>query len=681
MLKGYQSTAQAQQATPISDRGLQHQIGQSRDLTANLKEFQDFKEAQMTREAKETAQEQAYKDAKENKPFNKKVNNIYGSVYNEVRSATYAADAELQIADTSNELLMAYENEPEAYDNAMRGFVDGLSESAPTSELSSVIAIGGHKVRNSSYGKLKVAEHGRIQAAELETFTQSIELNIAQIVELQATGDMDRAQFEKQKNLEYVGTMSNKGLINDAQSQQILKKANYQIINGTAQRNMEDLLEEDSLENASKYLNAEVGQERADMTVEENAAHQASLQKLYNAEVRARSASAKKVGDFSTQVLNDEIAIMKDGGDSAYSQEEMETAFNNSTSKGSKYNYLQQKAIQTFQADWGTLSIPEQEDRIALLETKPRKGVDQTLIDQLRTTLKDRKARADKDSVGLAIKEGVIEAPKYKMSAMDGVDSLIAGLEDMKSNVYDIKETYGDNYRNLLQAEDAKSWASYFEAPGNTNDKLVTIEKITQFHPEIAKQVFSQIAKKNAPSMAFAATLSLDGNREAARLSLKGKYADISVEDAAVTEKGINAKLGSVFSHFQGETVINQMKNGVVNYNRGIVAEGEEALDADDAVEATLGQVKQYNGKDVLLPRGVSSGDFEDWIENVSIPNNVALEMRIKNMTSFFGDRNIQLHYAGQGQYLVHVIRGGKGFDVANEDGTPLILDYNKDYN
>jgi len=678
MLKGYEGTAPLiQQPTEISDVGLRSTMQASQDFTSKLKEFKDFKEAQRDRAVKETAREQAFKDSRENKPFNKKVNNMYGSVYNEVRTATYAADAELMISSTSIELAMSYENDPESYDNAMKSYVDGLADAAPTSDLQSVIAIGGHKRRTESYGKLKVAEHGRIQAAEIETFSQSIELNVAQIIELQATGDTERAEFEKKKNLEYIGAMSSKGLINDAQVQQILKKAQYQVTNGTAQRNMEDLLTESSLENASKYLNAEVTQERADMTPEQNAAHQASLQKLFNAEVRARKANEKKAGDYSTQLLKDEIKIIEDGGNSALTEEELDAAFINSTSKDVKYKYAQQKAIQKVQADWSTLSIPEQEDRIALLETKPRKGVDQKMIEQLRTSLKERKTRATKDPVGLAIKEGVIKPTKYRMGAADGVDSLIAGIEDMKGKLYDIKETYGDDKTFLLQAEDAKSWADYFEAPGNTDDKLTTIEKITQFQPEVAKQIFGQISKKNAPSMTFAATLSMDGNREAARLSLKGKYAKVSVEDETATKKEVSAKIGNAFSHYQDPSVYNQMFNGVVNYNRGAVSEGMEALDADDAVIATLGQVKAYNGKDVILPRGVDASQFEDWIETVEIPFNHALTNRIRSSLSFFGDKGFQFHYAGQGQYYVQVTRGGKNFYVEGEDNEPLILDYN----
>ena len=677
-LKGFEGTAPLiQQPTEVSDVGLRSTIQASQDFTSRLKEFKDFKEKQLNREAQTTARDQAYRDAKENRPFSKKINNMYGSVYNEVRTATYAADAELQIAETSTELAMAYENDPEAYDNAMRGFVDGLSSAAPTEQLQSVIAIGGHKRRNESYGRLKIAEHGRIKAAQKETFVQSLGVNVAQIVELQATGDTKRAELEKQKNLKYIGTMAKIGIINVKEAQILIKKGEYQVTNGTAQRNMEDLLNEPNLENAAKYLNAEVTQERADMTPEQNAAHQASLQKLFNTEVRARKANEKKVGDYSTQLLKDEIKIMEDGGNSAYTEEELDKAFTNSTSKDVRYKYAQQKAIQREQADWGTLSIPEQEDRIALLETKPRKGVDQKLIEQLRTSLKERKTRATKDPVGLAIKEGIIEPTKYRMSAADGVDSLIAGVEDMKNKLYDIKETYGEDKTFLLTTEDAKSWADYFEAPGNSDAKLSTIEKITQYQPEVAKQIFGQISKKNAPAMTFAATLSMDENREGARLSLKGKYAQVSVEDESAIKKEVSAKIGNAFSHFNDPAVYNQMFNGVVNYNRGAVSEGAEALGADDAVEATLGQVKAYNGKDVILPRGATADQFEDWVDTIEIPNNVALQTRIRSATDIFGDRNVQFHYAGQGQYYIHVIRGGKGFDVADEDGKRLILDYN----
>jgi len=677
MLKGYEGQAPLiQQPTEISDVGLRSIVQASQDFTSKLKEFKDFKDTQRDRVAKETARDQAYRDAKENKPFDKKVNNIYGSVYNEVRTATYAADAELMIANTSTELAMAYENDPESYDNEMRNYVDGLADAAPTEQLQSVIAIGGHKRRNGSYGELKVAEYKRIKAAQVETFNESISLNISQIIELQATGDTNRAEFEKQKNLEYIGTVVADGLINSAQAQQILKKGDYQITNGTAIRNMEDLLSESSLENAAKYLNAEVTQERADMTPEQNAAHQASLQKLFSAEVRARKANEKKVGDYSTQLLKDEMKIMEDGGDSAYTEEELDSAFMNSTSKDVKYKFAQQKAIQRAQADWATLSIPEQEDRIALLETKPRKGVDQKMIEQLRTTLKERKARATKDPVGLAIKEGVIEPTKYRMSAADGVDSLIAGIEDMKDKLYDIKETYGEDKTFLLTTEDAKSWADYFEAPGNSDDKLTTIEKITQFQPEVAKQIFGQISKKNAPSMTFAATLSMDDNREAARLSLRGKNSSVKIEDGNTIKREIRTKLGSVFNGYP-EGTKDQMINGVMNYNRGLVSEDMEALDADDAVEATLGQVKSYNGRDVILPRGVSANQFEDWIESVEIPENQALTNRIRSSLSFFGDKGFQFHYAGQGQYYVQVTRGGKNFYVEGEDNKPLILDYN----
>ena len=679
VLKGYQKqatpTPQVPQATSV---GAQQSAQTMQSLSDRLERFSDFQLKQREIETVDRATQDAYTASVNGDPFYKEsVTTAYGRAYNSVASATYASNANLDINRISNQLSIDYENDPEGYDSNMDEYIRSLANSAPTPELNSVISISGAKTKNSMYGKLKTFEYGRIKAEQVETFNQEWDLNVSQIIELQATDNTKDSELLKAKNMEHLKSMNREGLIDGATAQSLVDKAEFSITNGTALRNMEELLLEDDLTNASKYLNAEVTQERADMTPDQNAAHQASLQKLYSSELRARKAEEKKVSDYSTQMLKDEIKIIEDGGVSAYSEEEIESAFTNSTSKDVKYKYAQQKTIQRVVSDWSTLSIPEQEDRIALLENKPRKGVDQKLIEQLRTTLKERKARADKDPVGLAIKEGVIEAPEYKMSAADGVDSLIAGIEGMKDEQYKIKETYGEDKTFLLQSEDAKSWADYFEAPGNTNDKLDTIEKITQYQPEVAKQIFGQISKKNAPSMTFAATLSLDGNREAARLSLKGKYAKVSVDDEAAIKKEVSAKIGNTFSHYQDPSVYNQMFNGVVNYNRGAVSEGVEALDADDAVIATLGQVKSYNGKDVILPRGVDANQFENWVNEIEIPGNTALESRIRSAVDVFGDKNVQFHYAGQGQYYVQLSRGGKNFYVEGEDNKPLILDYN----
>jgi len=689
MLKGYESQAQVQQATAVSGTGLSSTIQASQDFTTRLKEFQDFKEKQLGRAAQDTARDQAFKDAKENKPFNKKVNNIYGSVYNEVRTATYAADAELMIANTSTKLLMQHENEPEAYDNAMKSYVDGLADTAPTSDLQSVIAIGGHKRRTSSYGKLKIAEHGRIQAAKIETFSQSMELAVNQIIQLESDGDMERAEFEKKKNLNYMKSMNNSGLISDTQVQKIIKDAEYKITYGTAINNMEEMLREpgplNENSNAYKYLQGATAEARGDMSIAENKKYNDDLTKMFNNEVKSRKASETNFKEEANLRLGNVIDILKIGKAPTINQmnEAKALAPYASLSKQDDMNlYI---AAYDIVKKFDYMSLPEQEAAVANYKSTPEgSDTDVKVIAQAKANLASRRADAKKDPMAQGVAEG-----RYSISPINvsnGFGALMKELPNRVANQQKNKLEYSKNATSLFTEAEASEWAAYLESADTPmSEKIDFMRTVTEAAPNQTNAVFNQLRKKGAPLYTFAASLVEEGKDEVAKGVLRGQ----GLLKAAGPQEYI--------TEFR-TTLLGKMGNAMIRANTGDIdalvdsslayslylaeSKGDitnlKGLSERQAINDLTNGMYKRNKQDFFMPDGASKDDFDEWIdEKLTIADFANIKGHTPEEALLFTRGNrVRITSVGAGKYALYLNGGLEPTLLQKTDGTPLILEY-----
>ena len=683
MLKGYEAQApQIQTPTPISDVGLRSTIQASQDFTSRLKEFKDFKEAQRDRDVKETAKDQAYKDARENKPFNKKVNNMYGSVYNEVRTATYAADAELMIANTSTELTMAYENAPEEYDNAMRNYVDGLADAAPTPDLQSVIAIGGHKRRNESYGKLKVAEHGRIKAAEVDTFSRSIELNVNQIIQLETNGDMQRAEFEKQKNLEYIGTMISDGLISPESAQKIIRDSEYKITYGTAMNDMEKLLKEPNLENASKYLQGATAEARGDMSISENKKYSDDLTRMYNNEVKSRKAMESSNKEYANLIVGKVTKILAAGKTpptNLMKEAEMLTPFASMVKSDSlRINIAAYDLVKRFD----NLSLPEQEARLAALRADP-KGTDISIevLDQADKNLASRKAAAKKDPQTQNVVEG--RGTISPINVSNGINALVQELPNRVRNQQNNLLEYGRGATQLFTDAEATEWSGLLEDVNTPmSEKIAFMEAIYSTAPENANAVFNQLRKKGAPLFTFAASLVGEGKQDVARGVLRGQgLLKAAGPQEYITEfrTTLLGKIGNAMTK-SNSADMEALVDSALAYSLHLAeSKGDitnlKGLSERQAINDLTNGMYKRNSQDLFLPDGASEDDFDEWVDEKLTVNDFAdvSGMTPEQALMFTRGNRVRITSVGTGKYSLF---DGLGRNLHKTDGTPLILEY-----
>lgn len=629
-----------------------------------------FKEAAAKRQAE--GKKQALIDVSETGEYIPRGDyTIYDKAYNEVGSATYAANAELDISAKSQEYAIQFQSDPDGYNKAMDEYISDYTKNSPTPELNAVVKTAGRRTAQNMFGKLLIAEDAAVRDNQVTTFKQSWDLNLGQIVDLEAQGNVEQAEILKAKNLDHLTRMMEEGLISPADGEKLMEEGEYKITLNTALENMKLLLDDADLTNASKYLKAVNKENRADLTIEQNDKLQAELNRMYSNEVKARKAEAKNGQDFSNQILGDAIDILK-AGKTPDNLAEVRSAYAGA-SKAKKWEFdTQVKAAKIYNKHFINIPLTEMEDALNIYESKKKiSATDLEVMNTLRRNLKQKTVAVKNDVVGEAVRDGIIQ-PTIGMSAADGIDGLLSGLSEMKANTNLIKEHYGDHKVELLSKADAQSWADYLSDPYvAVGDKLEVIANVNDMYPELSKQVFDQIGGKNAGSFALAADLAINGNEKAAKLMLTGKGAEVELDEGIKQE--IKTKLGNVFGGTDSAE-FNKNYNGLLDYAKGMSL-NNEVIDADDTIETSIGQIKRYNNKNTIIPYGVQKREFEAWLDEIEIPGRPALQEGLRDMTDVFGSGDYQLHYAGQGQYFIVNDNNGNPYYVPDtEDPTKRMI-------
>ena len=234
----------------------------------------------------------------------------------------------------------------------------------------------------------------------------------------------------------------------------------------------------------------------------------------------------------------------------------------------------------------------------------------------------------------------------------------------------------------------AKEWAGFLNSPGvSVADKLDFIERISTEAQEQSGYVFDQIGEKNAPTFGFAARTMRAGNRDAARLTLMGKGADVVVPSGYAGK--IKTYIGNALAGRKGETAFNAINQGVIDYSKGTALEGEpvsaDDKDVGEYFGSSIGYIKDYNGQKTILPQGVSEDDFDTWLDDIQIEGNETLQGWLRAMPDTFkapiwagGPKELQLIYVDDGKYRIRDKNNGKPLTLEGEDGKPYILEYPK---
>lgn len=621
--------------------------------------------------------EQALSDVAETGSYTPKDEfTVYGKAYNQAASATYAAKADIDISKKSDELSLQFQNDPSSYNEEMEKYLQEYTKESPSIELNTVVNLSGTKVKDNTLGKLLIAQDKRRRDYQVTTFKQSWDLNLGQIVDLEASGKNNDALALKVKNLEHLNTLVNDGLITPAAAKDLVNESEYKITLNTALENMKMLLDDDTLDNATKYLEAVNKENRADLTIEQNDKMQAELNRMYSGEVKRRKAENKNKEEFSNQIIGDAIDILKEGK-TPDNMTQIDAALG-SASKAKKWEFeKQKKAAKIYNKNFINIPLSDMEDALNAYEAKKTaSAIDVEVMKILRKNLSEKQTAVKNDVVGQAIRDGIIK-PSAGMSQQDGLESLLVGLSQMKENTNLIKEHYGVDKVDLLSKQDAQSWADYLSSPAvDVNEKMGFIASINSQYPEISKDIFNQIGGKNAGTFMLAADLAINGNEKAGKIMMLGKGAEVELEDGFKID--LKSKIGNAFGGYDSE-VFNRYYKGLIDYAKG-QSLNNEVLNVDDIIEGSIGQIQKYNNKNTIIPFGVEKREFEAWLDKIEIPGRPKVQEGLRDMTDTFFDGNYQLHYAGQGQYYVVDDNNGNPFYVPDtEDPTkPMILKWGK---
>ncbi len=673
-LKGFQPSQQSGPSSAGVAPTAQLRAGAAvtQSLVSKLESFTGVMKQQAQYEAQDQAVQDAAKASMNGEPFYKEsVYTTYGRAYNNAASATYAANANIELQKKSDELQLEHENNPLAYTTTMDSFVKELSDNAPTSDLGATIKIGGTKLKNSTFGDLSVVENNRIKASQLETYEQEADINIGQIINLESKGDTAAADLLKKKNLVHMNSLVEDGVMSDELAQKYTKQGNYEIRKGTASQNMNGLLENPSLQDASTLLENYKSTISQDLDPEEHEAIYNEMNRLYNAEIGQRKADEKINTKNSDAMLKENIKILKAGRTPDNIGNVWEMRGSASDKVRDEFD-LEVKAYSQSQELLG-LPLAEQEAIISKRASDENANLEEVMVAQKSlANIKEKRTKIKDDPVSLAREEGIIDV-ETTLSIDRGVESYMNNLQVAVDNSTRIQEEYGSGAVQIMTKDEANGWAEYLSNPKTPIDEKMQFIQFTQLtSPDAAKTIFKQLDKANAPTMAFAANLSVAGNTRAAKLALLGKGADVLLPEGF--EMDLKTKMAGVFEGFSSE-FHNQNYKGMVDYAKGVLKDGGEI---DDIFAETIGIQENYNNKKVILPQGVDSTKFESWLDNIIIEDRPGMTKGLNDMTDVLFDGDYQLHYAGQGEYYVKVNNGGNAYFARDSEdaGKPFILKY-----
>jgi len=679
-LKGFEpKEVRAAQAPAMVAPAQAEAAQQLNTLSSRLENFSQAMFQKQAEVVADKAKDQALKDSAAGVPFHKEeVYTVYGKAYNNTLSATYASNAELSISRKAQEFSLQYSNDPVGYGQAMDGYVDGLVKNAPTPSLKTVIGIYGKKTSNSGFGNLARKENKELRDYQAQTFIDSWANAVPQISDMLHKGDTAGASVFIDAKLTQGQAMVDAGLITAQQLVQLSKGSKFTITNETSLKNFDALLEGGMIEEAGGILAKLKEVNDPNMDMNENKKTYADHLRRMNSYLTNQKAVHTAQGKVANIALGDGIKVYKAGKypdniDELESQKHLA-----SETKQHEFEIAQKVHDETQKVEG--LTITQKEDLYNTLEgTEEADRIGVEVMEEIGKDLKDQRTMADNDVVGLAVRDGVIPAP-LNMGVQDGLEGLMQGLEQMEGYTHVLKAKYGEAYNNMMSKGDAKSWSDFMNSPKiPVAKKIEVIEAIEVNHPENATLIFNQIGGKNAPTFGFAAALSISGNKEAARVAMLGKGADVLVPSGYATE--VKTKLGNAFGGYKSD-LFNRYYNGVMDYAKGMALEGEPMDESSSGIETALensiGIMETYNDKDTILPQGTSVNEFENWLDNIQVPGNLNLQDGLQDITDFFGTGDLQLMFYAPGEYMIRSRNNGKPTIHMNEDGTPFVLKYPK---
>jgi len=657
----------------------------AQQLNTLSQRLQGFSDAMMSQHAEVVADEAANKalsDVEKTGTFDKKeVYTVYGKAYNTAAKAAYGAEAESLIDQKAQELALRYQNDPVGFSNSLKSFTDSLINQSPTPELRTTLGIYAGKVKNKGFGAISRKVDAELREGRKVSFANNFQKGLGQIVNSVLEGDIESAELQQFDLASKLDAMRASGDITPAEHQRLKIQGEYTLDHDIGVGTLTELLLDDNIEEAITFLEGETYENQPNMTPDQFDKYQTRLKSVFNEYRSRKKAEATNNKASSNILIKDTIELLKNGKvPSPDQQMATEAALPNASPEKQREYMIYDEANKQLSA-WEDLSIAEKEIRYN--ELAARKEMTTTELEVQKAMGKmiaEEKTMSVKDPVGLALKRGSIQPLPNMAPDAGGVDGLLAGLKQMETDSFIIQDKYGEDKKQQMTSETAKEWADYMNSPDiSINNKLEFIQRVSENAPHQAGMVFNQIGGKHAPTFLFAASTMKNGNKEAARLALKGKGANIELPTGF--QASVTTYIGNALANFKGDA-LNTLKQGVIDYSKGKAMEGEDKMidtgNLEEYFGSSIGYIVDYNGQDTILPIGVEESDFDQWLNEIEIPDSPELQEAIRDMPDIFFGGDIQLQYVDDGKYMIRKYNNGKPLYHTNEDGTTFILEYPK---
>lgn len=624
-------------------------------------------------QAADEATTQAAKDDAQGKEFHKEsIHTIYGKAYNNSRSASYAANSEIDLVTTSGRLSQEFSGDPIGYRNAMKEYTDTLQADAPTPELASVINISGRKITNHAFGKLSIAKDAEIKAFQKEEYSQNVNLKIGQAINAKASGDQKTFDLIMSSMTQYTATMQESGVLTSEEVLKVKDIAEFTINKGVAEQNITDLVSQGNFEKALDTVNKFDEKIQEGYTPKEWKAVSSSMNSILSAGLKRQKLLNAQIKKDADNKINDSIKIMKNGKypDTPVTDDDL---INASPSVVEKFKT--QETVSDILNQFNEFTLVQKEAKLNEFKASPEASkIDIDVMKGLEQNIKEVRQAWTKDPMSQGQSIGL-----YVLEPIDITDpiSIPAILNERLINADLNQEEAGAGAFKLLTEQEGNAFSDFMAGDNPISDKQQMISVIAQSGEGIADRVFKQVGQKKAYNFAFAGDLALIGNESASLRVLQGKNADVTLE--AGLKQDIQSQLSGVFNNFTAED-FNKNFRGIIDYVKGKIITGEDIGSASEIIEETIGRPLKYNSKQTILPFGVEKGDFETWLDDIVIENRPALTKGLNDLTDTIFNGEYQLHHAGNGKYLIWNDNNGNGFyaTTTDDDTKPFILEWNK---
>jgi len=665
--------ANLQQGQIGSGAGTQTALGVAtqrfESLSSKLDQFSQMALKQHVIGRMGAAQDQAAKDDAKGVPFHKEsIYTEYGKAYNNTRSATFAANAEIDLTTKSAEFAQQFEHQPAEYNNAMKNYREKLSLDAPTPELGNVIAISGRKIQNHQFGKLSIAQNEEFNRYKLNTYANFIGLQESRAINAGAKGDKGKKDLDliREYSLDYTNAMVEDGIITKAEAEQQIEISEYKIKKGTLESQIRDLVTEKSFDEARNIVSSFGDEIPEGYTVAQYDAINKSITSIYNGGIKTQKAKEKKVVASADKLAKSQIRMKQQGVTSDESFITEETKKNLSPEMAKTVQI--QENTDAFMLQFADLTQLEKEN----LFREKRNSAEFTVLDiEVQKAIEENIKASNKGYKDDPMTQGAAEG-SYTLE-----ETIHPGMEDFAKIVEDREFLMGINVENagisankLLTAGEVTSFTDILNGEDETA-KLQLIQSIS--NTEQAELIYDQLDKKGADVYVASGRLLSKGQPQVARTIMFGAKADVKLDTGV---KASNyTKLVSILQGHDVDT-INTMTNITTNYNKGVMGMTGDTASTRDAIEAVYGKITKYNGRETFAPIGVTTDKFETWLSGYTVPGNPTLSEDIQSLAGFW-DGDLQLVWEADGKYSIK--DSSTGMTIADDSGKPIMIDYYED--